>query len=115
MPSPDILQVALGPRLVQLPAGGRQPLPYAITLLPPLGLALTFPGVFFTALSVAGTYGVMFLFGILPAAMAWSERYGDTTVSRFRVVPGGWASLAVVGVLAAGVIVNETAHYLLPQ
>eukprot|EP00884_Botryococcus_braunii_P002200 jgi/Botrbrau1/11981/Bobra.0115s0017.1 len=101
--------------IFELPAGGRQPVPYALTLLPPLVLALTFPGVFFTALSIAGTYGVMFLFGILPAAMAWSERYGDTTVSRFQVVSGGRASLLLVGGLACAIITNETAKYIFPN
>ncbi len=96
----------------QLPPGGRQPVPYALTLLPPLALALSFPGVFFSSLSVAGAYGVMFLFGVLPAAMAWSERYAGTTVSRVQVVPGGRASLLLVGAIAGGIILNETAKYV---
>ena len=42
----------------------------------------------FRALDFAGTYGVLVLFGIVPAAMAWSERYNESTLSRTQIVPG---------------------------
>ncbi|KAK9846332.1 hypothetical protein WJX81_001708 [Elliptochloris bilobata] len=92
---------------LKLPAGRQQVLPYALTVGPPLALALSFPDLFFRALDIAGTYGVLVLFGVLPAAMAYSERYGDSTLTRFQVVPGGRASLVLVGALAGGVIVNQ--------
>ena len=60
---------------LKLPAGRQQPLPYLLTVLPPTAVALTFPDMFLTALDAAGTYGVMTLFGVLPPAMAWSERW----------------------------------------
>ena len=60
---------------MQIPTGQRQIVPYALTLGPPFLLALTFPNLFFDALDFAGTYGVLTLFGLLPVAMAWSERY----------------------------------------
>ena len=66
----------------QLPTGSKRALPYVLTVLPPLGLSLSFPGVFLDALDFAGTYGVLVLFGLVPAAMAWSERYCGTTLSR---------------------------------
>lgn len=44
-------------RLVQLPSG-KQPVPYLLTLVPPLALALSFPDVFFFLLDLAGTYGM---------------------------------------------------------
>lgn len=50
--------------------------PYALTILPPLALSLTSPDIFYAALDIAGTYGVMTLFGLIPAAMAWQQRYG---------------------------------------
>ncbi|KIZ03538.1 hypothetical protein MNEG_4420 [Monoraphidium neglectum] len=53
------------------------PAPYLVALLPPLVLAVSFPGIFLTAIDTAGTYGVLTLFGILPCAMAWSARYGS--------------------------------------
>ncbi|KAK9810442.1 hypothetical protein WJX72_010819 [[Myrmecia] bisecta] len=91
---------------LQLPTGS-QALPYAITLGPPLLLALSFPDVFFGALDIAGTYGVLVLFGLVPAAMAWSERYGNSTLACARIVPGGKAGLLLVGGVASGVIANE--------
>ena len=51
-------------------------LPYVLTSVPPLIMAVLNPDAFFAALDIAGTYGVLVLFGILPALMAWSERYG---------------------------------------
>ena len=63
--------------LLGLQSGPRQPLTYALTIVPPLGLAYAFPDIFLGALSYAGTYGVMSLFGVLPAVMAWLERYKE--------------------------------------
>lgn len=37
------------------------------SLLPPLFFGTAFPGAFFAALDVAGTYGVLLLFGVIPA------------------------------------------------
>ena len=39
---------------MQLPTGSKRALPYALTVLPPLGLALSSPGLFFDALDFAG-------------------------------------------------------------
>jgi tyrosine-specific transport protein len=59
--------------------------------------------------SLAGTYGVLTLFGIQPAAMAWSARYGSNSSmpAQQQIVPGGKAVLLAVGGAAAGVILNE--------
>ena len=72
-------------------------------------LALAFPRLFFDALDFAGTYGVLSLFGILPCAMVWSERYGGTTLSQRQVVPGGRPVLVGVAAAAAGIIVRQLA------
>lgn len=53
------------------------------------------------------------LFGVLPAAMAWSERYGDTTLTKTQIVPGGRPLLLLVGGSAAVVIVKEASAALL--
>eukprot|EP00854_Cymbomonas_tetramitiformis_P005681 gene5681-6866_t len=49
--------------------------PYAVALIPPLGMAIFFQDLFFSALEFAGVFGVLVLFGVMPGAMAWSERY----------------------------------------
>lgn len=91
----------------QLPVGARQPLPYALTILPPTIMACLEPDVFFNALEFAGTYGVLILFGILPALMVYSERYGGTTMSAYQLVPGGKGMLVAVAVAGAAVIGNQ--------
>lgn len=69
----------------------------------------------------AGTYGVLTLFGILPAAMAWVERErprGSSSDSSralsdggggasVQLVPGGRAALLALGGSAAAVILYE--------
>lgn len=48
--------------VVKLPAGQSSPLPYLLTLVPPLVLSLLDPEIFFKALDFAGTYGGMVVF-----------------------------------------------------
>ncbi|XP_012485305.1 uncharacterized protein LOC105799343 isoform X1 [Gossypium raimondii] len=95
--------------LLKLPAGENRPQPYLLTLIPPLGLALLDPEIFFKALDFAGTYGVLVLFGILPAAMSWSDRYStpSTSVKLPELVPGGRLTLTLVMLCSGGVIVTE--------
>ncbi|KAL2636264.1 hypothetical protein R1flu_007743 [Riccia fluitans] len=104
--------------LLKLPSGGlRQPLPYLLTLFPPLALALTSPDIFFKALDFAGTYGVLVLFGIIPAAMAWSERYVDRSLpieSKVELVPGGRLTLAIIIGMAGTIITSEIISQLSP-
>ncbi|RWR74749.1 tyrosine-specific transport protein isoform X1 [Cinnamomum micranthum f. kanehirae] len=72
-------------------------------------LALLDPEIFFKALDFAGTYGVLVLFGILPAAMSWSEQYSGDTQS-FKappLVPGGRFTLLLVMGGATGIILSE--------
>jgi tyrosine-specific transport protein len=56
---------------------GELPL-YLLILGPPLVLAIIEPTIFFNALESAGTFGISLLFGLLPAAMAWQQRYVGT-------------------------------------
>lgn len=103
--------------LLKLPGGGRRsPVPYILTLVPPFFLALTSPEIFYQALDFAGTYGVLVLFGILPAAMAWSERYSGTGVppATKPLVPGGRVTLAFYMGAAGLVITSEAISKLLP-
>ncbi|XP_038975071.1 tyrosine-specific transport protein isoform X2 [Phoenix dactylifera] len=95
--------------LLKLPSGQSKPFPYLLTLLPPLVLSLLDPEIFFKALDFAGTYGVLVLFGVLPAAMAWSERYLDASQSPRLppLVPGGKLTLSIVLGGALVVIFSE--------
>lgn len=95
--------------LLKLPSGQSKPLPYILTLLPPLVLSLLDPEIFFKALDFAGTYGVLVLFGVLPAAMSWSERYSDASQSPKLppLVPGGKLTLSIVMGGALLVIFSE--------
>lgn len=95
--------------LLKLPTGQSRPLPYLITLLPPLVLALLDPEVFFKALDFAGTYGVLVLFGVLPAAMSWSDRYSTSPdfPKVAQLVPGGKLTLSLVIGGSSWVILSE--------
>ncbi|KAK3127945.1 hypothetical protein QOZ80_7AG0580490 [Eleusine coracana subsp. coracana] len=94
--------------LLKLPSDQNNPLPYTVTLLPPLVLSLLDPEIFFKALDFAGTYGVLVLFGVLPAAMSWSERYSDELEAPVpSIVPGGKFTLAFVMGGALLVIFSE--------
>lgn len=95
--------------LIKVPSGrARQPLPYILSIVPPLVLALLNPDIFFKSLDFAGTYGVLVLFGILPAAMAWNERYGNVGLpAPFPpIVPGGRVVLGAV-IAGAGYIITS--------
>jgi tyrosine-specific transport protein len=85
-------------------------LPCALVLLPPTALATLDPNIFFRALDFAGTYGVMVLFGLVPAAMAAAGRRGGG--GRFRVLPGGAAALAAVALAAGAVIADQASRDL---
>jgi hypothetical protein len=52
---------------------------------------------------------VLTLFGIQPAAMAWSARYcsNSSMQQTQHMVPGGKLALLAIGGAASGVILNE--------
>ncbi|XP_072975818.1 uncharacterized protein [Typha angustifolia] len=95
--------------LLKLPSGQSKPQPFLLTLVPPLVLSLLDPEIFFKALDFAGTYGVLVLFGVLPAAMSWSERYSNASESPKLppLVPGGRFTLSCVMGGALLVIFSE--------
>ncbi|KAL6757349.1 Tryptophan/tyrosine permease family-domain-containing protein [Haematococcus lacustris] len=99
-----------GPWRLALATMPMRQLTYALTVLPPLLMACTFPQLFYAALDLAGTYGVMTLFGLLPAAMAWSQRLPGSQsrpATHTRLMAGGNAVLIGVGAIALAVIFNE--------
>jgi tyrosine-specific transport protein len=72
---------------------------YAMSTIPPILLSALLPGSFLSALDIGGLYGVATLFGILPAAMAWRQRYSlDASLATAvtPALPGGRASLAAM-------------------
>ncbi|KAL5583007.1 hypothetical protein UlMin_015449 [Ulmus minor] len=95
--------------LLKLPTGQAKPLPYLLTLIPPLALSLLDPEIFFKALDFAGTYGVLVLFGILPGAMSWSDRYSNSSSSMKlpELVPGGKITLSLLMGGAGYVVFSE--------
>ncbi|KXZ49306.1 hypothetical protein GPECTOR_22g900 [Gonium pectorale] len=90
----DFLPDAFKP-LASVPRAGR----YALVVLPPILLSTASPGIFFASLDIAGTYGVMTLYGMMPAAMAWASRYNAGAVD-----VGGDAALAAAGRSTAAVM-----------
>ena len=67
---------------------------------------------FFAALDNAGTFGILTLFGIIPASMAWSMRYADEGLppAVAPVVPGGKGTLGGMIGIASAIIAFEVAN-----
>ena len=79
----------------------------ALVILLPLAFALSYPKVFLMALSYAGSYGAVTLFGILPAAMVWGGRY-YRKIDAPRLLPGGRTALVVIVIFALAVMLLQT-------
>lgn len=75
-------------------------------ILPPYIFAIFNPKIFLVALSYAGAFGVVILFGILPAAMVWSGRY-YLNLGLKPLLPGGKFSLLFVIIYAIAVIILQ--------
>lgn len=92
------------------------PLPsYALSVVPPVALAAVLADSFLGAIDLGGLYGVSVLFGVLPAAMVWRQRYskdaGLATLVR-PAVPGGRVGLAIMIALPSFLILYNTAQLL---
>lgn len=75
-----------------------------LTLAPPFVFSVLYPKVFFIALNYAGGFGAVLLFGVLPAAMVWSGRYGKNSCEGRQIVPGGKLVLIAVMLFALGIM-----------
>jgi len=75
-------------------AGGRFFL-CLLTMVPPFLCALSYPMIFDKALSYAGAFGAVILFGIIPTLMVWFGRYREN-IQKQRIVPGGKFTLVAV-------------------
>ncbi len=80
---------------------------YGLALIPPLGLSILNPSIFFTALDYAGSFSTSILGGIIPALMAWKQRQKSSNMTHHRLVPGGNATLFIIFALAIILIVKE--------
>lgn len=61
----------------------------ALTIMPPLLVALLHPHVFLQALDFAGGFGCALLLGLLPILMVWSGRYYLKLPAQPEALPGG--------------------------
>lgn len=77
-----------------------------LTLLPPLIFTFVYPKIFFSALSFAGGFCAVILFGILPALMAWVGRYKQKNSTSYHVA-GGKLGLVLVISFASFLVIME--------
>ena len=100
-----------------------EPISYALTLIPPLTFAITYPDVFISAIDNAGTFGVIVIFGLLPPLMVYGYRKSakefeskitmSTEMTRQKALidsialPGGDWTLFAIFAFSACVILQE--------
>jgi len=68
---------------------------FILTFAPPVFITLTDPRAFFTALEVAGAFGVITLLCLMPALIIWKGRYVHHFSSAYKA-PGGKIALIVL-------------------
>lgn len=76
----------------------------SFVLGPPFLCAWLYPTIFLSALNIAGGFGAVILFGILPALMVWKGRY---TLGLPQIVPGGKPLLLGIIAFSLWVIVLQ--------
>ena len=99
----DVLDVAPNDSSKRLPL-------YSLVLLPATSLSVLNPSIFFTALDYAGTFSISVLGGIIPALMAWKQRYSQQQASNpvtKPLIPGGKVTLVVIIGVALTVMVRH--------
>ncbi len=87
------------------------PLLCFLVLIPPLILALLWPLLFFKALSFAGGFCAVLLFGILPALIVWIGRYRKYRKTPYTV-PGGKSLLIFVFAFACFIFLFQLLNTL---
>lgn len=94
----DVLEVSPNDNSQRLPL-------YSLVLLPATSLSVLNPSIFLAALDYAGTFSISVLGGIIPALMAWKQRYSQLQDSNHvtkPLIPGGKGMLvAMIGVAMA--------------
>lgn len=79
-----------------------------LALLPPLVFAIIYPNLFIKALNFAGGICAVTLFGVLPALMAWKNRYTQQHSSTYQLM-GGKRVLIVIIVVASCIVLFQLA------
>ena len=77
-----------------------------LAVLPSAIFAWVYPSAFYKALSFAGGFCAVILFGIFPALMVWLGRYRQKIVSKYRVF-GGKKILVLVMLYAVSIFILE--------
>lgn len=98
------------------PSDPAQRLPlYSLVLLPSMSLSALTPSIFFSALDYAGTFSISILGGIIPAVMAWKQRYrqyssveqASPEAKAYCLTPGGKPVLIVMITVALAIILDQ--------
>ncbi len=82
-----------------------------LTLVPPFAFAFFYPGVFITALNMAGGFAAVILFGVMPVLMVWALRY-RRNAKTIPMFPWGRSALIVVICVAVAIFSLELAQEL---
>lgn len=89
--------------------GTGTPFLVALTLTPPFVCSLLYPKIFLVALSYAGAFGAVLLFGVLPVLMVWLGRE-KKQAEWPTLVPGGKGTLISIFLFSLAVVTLELIH-----
>ncbi len=82
-----------------------------LALAPPLIFAFIYPNLFLSALNFAGGICAVILFGVLPASMAWKNRYIQQHPSTYQVFGGKRLLMAIIA-MGCFIVLFQAANML---
>jgi tyrosine-specific transport protein len=87
-----------------------------LALVPPLIFAFIYPNLFLNALNFAGGICAVILFGVLPASMAWKNRYIQNHQPSYQVFGGKKLLIAIIA-LGLSIVLFQAANmmHLIPH
>ena len=87
-----------------------------LALVPPLIFACIYPNLFLQALNFAGGICAVILFGVLPASMAWKNRYIQNHQPSYQVFGGKRLLMAII-VIGLSIVLFQAANmmHLIPN
>ncbi len=80
-----------------------------LSLIPPFAFAFAYPGLFITALNIAGGFSAVILFGVMPVLMVWILRY-KRRAQMASMYPWGRPALIAVIFIAVSIFLLEGAQ-----